>query len=189
MAFEELDEDEDGDGPRSGRTSRPRGRRMVAAVGAALIVVAALGPVTNLGLAITLNSIRSADPPQPPPGLTPGERTSWQRGRDSAPGCFLIASVLVSLIYIPVLIGGLKLRHAEGRGIGITAAVISMLPVSPAFLAGLPIGIWSLVVLNRPEVIEAMTPPEPPRRRRRRDEDEDDYDDRDRRPRRRRDED
>lgn len=190
MAFKELDEDADG-GSANGRRSRPNGRRMVAAVGVTLIVLSALGPVSNCGFSMVLVSIYKSDEAQPPPGV---DRVNWQRGRDAAPGLQHILFGLVSLIYIPVLIGGLKLRNAQGRGIGFTAAVIVMLPVSPAFLAGLPIGVWALVVLNRPEVIEAMNRrrrqleddeyDDRPRRRHRRDDEEEE--DRDRRPRRRR---
>jgi hypothetical protein len=61
---------------------------------------------------------------------------------------------LVSLVISGfILYGGLKLQKLQGFGLCTVAAVIAMLPcVSPCCCIGLPIGIWALVVMNRPEV-------------------------------------
>lgn len=49
--------------------------------------------------------------------------------------------------------GSLCMLNAKRHGLAITAAILTMLPVtSPCCLIGLPIGIWALVVLNRPGV-------------------------------------
>jgi hypothetical protein len=36
------------------------------------------------------------------------------------------------------------------------AAIVAMVPWSPAWLLGLPFGIWACIVLGRPEVVEAL---------------------------------
>jgi hypothetical protein len=38
----------------------------------------------------------------------------------------------------------------------VAAALLAVLPWSPAWLLGLPAGIWALVVLGRPEVMTAF---------------------------------
>jgi hypothetical protein len=49
--------------------------------------------------------------------------------------------------------GSLSMLNAKRHGLAITAAILTMLPVtSPCCLVGLPIGIWALVALNRPGV-------------------------------------
>lgn len=55
-----------------------------------------------------------------------------------------------------ILLGALKMRRLEAYGLAITASILAMLPCHPAFLLGLPIGIWSLVVLLRPETKAAF---------------------------------
>jgi hypothetical protein len=181
MASADWDDDPGGGRGGPGQDSLADARRKAGQVGVALIVVAVLGGLTNLGLAVAANALQRADPqPQPPVNMTPDEKKQWERGRAAAPAMQLSCAGFVSLVYLPVFLGGLKLQQGQGRGLGTTAAVMAMLPCSAAFLAGLPVGIWALIVLGRPDVKEALEPP-PPRRRRSRRED----DDRDDRPRRR----
>lgn len=61
---------------------------------------------------------------------------------------------LVQLIAaICVLAGGFKMYHASSLGWSMAAAVIAMIPiVSTCCLLGVPFGIWSIVVLNNPDV-------------------------------------
>lgn len=52
-----------------------------------------------------------------------------------------------------ILVGGLKMRKLENYGLVMAATIIAMIPcISPCCLIGLPIGIWALVVLSKPEV-------------------------------------
>jgi hypothetical protein len=64
------------------------------------------------------------------------------------------ALYLVSLaISLFVLYGGLRLRKLQNYGLCIVASVLALFPcTSPCCCIGLPVGIWALVVLNRPEV-------------------------------------
>lgn len=180
MAFDDPDDDS-----QRGQDSVAAARRKVGWVGIALIVVAVGGGLSNAGLAVVAAVIRSAGPkPQPPANMARDEKEAWERGRDAAPAMEMCGMVFVSLVYLPVLLGGLRLQQGRGRGFGMTAAAFATLPCSPAFLLGLPVGVWALVVLNQPDVREALEPP-PRRRRAGRDED-DEWDDR---PRRRRGED
>ena len=65
------------------------------------------------------------------------------------------------IILIPVLVlgsslilwGGLRMMHGESYGLCVFASVLAML-IGPGYFVGWPVGIWSLVVLSRPEVRE-----------------------------------
>jgi len=56
---------------------------------------------------------------------------------------------------IVMLIGGLKMRKLESYGLAMTASVLALLP-GVSCIVGLPIGIWSMIVLNRAEVKAAF---------------------------------
>ncbi len=64
---------------------------------------------------------------------------------------------VISLIWGAVVtLGGAKLLQMESRGSIMVACIFAMLPCNPCCLAGLPIGIWALIVLARPEVKDAF---------------------------------
>lgn len=51
-----------------------------------------------------------------------------------------------------------KMRELEKHQMCIFASIVAMIPcISPCCIAGLPIGIWSLMTLNKPEVKDAFT--------------------------------
>ncbi len=65
--------------------------------------------------------------------------------------------VIAILIGVVILIGALKMKKLEGHGFAMAASILAMIPcVSPCCLLGLPIGIWSVVVLSKPEVKSAF---------------------------------
>jgi hypothetical protein len=51
-----------------------------------------------------------------------------------------------------ILIGAIQMIRLKGRGSAMAASITAMVPCSLCCLLGLPIGIWSLVVLNNDEV-------------------------------------
>jgi GYF domain 2 len=63
--------------------------------------------------------------------------------------CILMAAV--------VLFGAIKMKKLENYGLALAASILAMIPcVSPCCLLGLPLGIWALVVLLKPEVKSAF---------------------------------
>jgi hypothetical protein len=59
-----------------------------------------------------------------------------------------------------VAYGGLQMQKLQTRTLCMVAATAAMIPcLSPCCPLGLPIGIWALVVLNKPEVRAAFQPP------------------------------
>jgi len=91
-------------------------------------------------------AIEGNNPKPPPPGV---DAENWKRGQDSA---FFCTMVISGCVYLPVLMGGYGLTQGRGLALGVIAAIMAMLPCSPGFLVGLPIGIWALVALNDPDV-------------------------------------
>lgn len=51
-----------------------------------------------------------------------------------------------------ILFGGIKMKSLQTYGLCMTASIVAMLPFSCCCIIGLPLGIWSLVVLSKPEV-------------------------------------
>ncbi len=53
-----------------------------------------------------------------------------------------------------MIVGGMKMRQGKSYKLAQTASVIAMIPctASCCCVVGLPIGIWSLILLNKPEV-------------------------------------
>lgn len=65
-------------------------------------------------------------------------------------GVFGAVGVLCAVV---ILMGGIKMRKLENRGLCLTAAILAVIPcTSPCCLVGIPLGIWALVVLSKPEV-------------------------------------
>jgi hypothetical protein len=65
----------------------------------------------------------------------------------------MVLHVLSIVIGVVILVGGIKMKKLENHGFAMTASILAMIPcVSPCCLIGLPIGIWAVVVLSKPEV-------------------------------------
>jgi hypothetical protein len=65
----------------------------------------------------------------------------------------VIFSIIGMLVSGLILIGGFKMKKLENYTLAMTASIVAMIPcISPCCLAGLPIGIWALVILSKPEV-------------------------------------
>jgi predicted Zn finger-like uncharacterized protein len=55
-----------------------------------------------------------------------------------------------------VILGGFSMMRLSNRGAAMTGSIVAMVPCSCCCVLGLPIGIWSIMVLNRPEVADAF---------------------------------
>ena len=68
-----------------------------------------------------------------------------------------VISVIGIVMAVVVFLGASKMKNAESFGFAMAAAIIAMIPcVSPCCLLGLPLGIWALIVLLKPEVKAAF---------------------------------
>ena len=51
-----------------------------------------------------------------------------------------------------VIFGALKMRSLQGHGLALGAAIVSLIPCTGCCCLGMPVGVWALVVLLKPEV-------------------------------------
>ena len=73
-------------------------------------------------------------------------------------GVGIVFNIIGIIMAVVVLMGALKMKKLESFGFVMAATIIAMVPcVSPCCWVGLPIGIWALVVLNKPEVKGAFS--------------------------------
>jgi len=72
-------------------------------------------------------------------------------------GVGIVFNVLGIIMSGVILMGALKMKALEKHGFAMVATIIAMVPcISPCCFVGLPIGIWALVILNKPEVKAAF---------------------------------
>jgi hypothetical protein len=72
-------------------------------------------------------------------------------------GAFAIPIRIVGIVLaVLVIMGAGKMKRLESHGWGMASSIIAMIPCTGCCLLGLPFGIWSLVVLNKPEVKDAF---------------------------------
>ena len=94
-----------------------------------------------------------------PPVLLAQQATSPQLSAMPTLGVMFIVG-LVLILSLPgailLILGGMKMRQLRSYGLANLAAVVALLPLGPQWLVSLPMGIWALVVLGRPEVKEAF---------------------------------
>jgi predicted Ser/Thr protein kinase len=69
----------------------------------------------------------------------------------------IVGGILLSnILGIVVLIGGMQMYRLQSYGLAVAASILAMLPCGPVFILGLPLGLWALFTLRRPEVQEAF---------------------------------
>ncbi len=72
-------------------------------------------------------------------------------------GIGAVFNVIGLVMSVVVFMGASKMKNAESYGFAMAAAIIAMIPcLGPCCLLGLPLGIWALVVLMKPEVKAAF---------------------------------
>jgi uncharacterized BrkB/YihY/UPF0761 family membrane protein len=83
---------------------------------------------------------------------------SFDRYEDFYGGAIgLGSSSLGLLVAIFIIYAALKMKDLKHWNLAVVASVLAMIPcISPCCIIGLPIGIWSLVVLMRPDVKAAF---------------------------------
>jgi hypothetical protein len=80
------------------------------------------------------------------------EIAQWVSG-----GFGITSSALGLLVAGFILYASLEMRKLSQWGLAVGASVVAMIPcVSPCCLIGLPVGIWSLVVLTKPHIKAAF---------------------------------
>ncbi len=113
-----------------------------------LMITGGLGLGINL-FSLVLHLVRTTQPP-PPQGIPPELANMIEMLNGPAGIIFVLIGMALSAF---VLFGGMQMQRLHSRGIAIAAAIIAIVPcTSPCCLIGIPIGIWALVILSKPEV-------------------------------------
>jgi hypothetical protein len=71
-------------------------------------------------------------------------------------GVGIVSNLLALGLYGFVLWGAMQMKQLRKWNISMGASIAAMLPCSCCCIIGLPIGIWSLIVLLKPEVKSAF---------------------------------
>ena len=69
----------------------------------------------------------------------------------------MVSNIIGIVMSCVVLLGAIKMKKLESYGLAMAASIIAMIPCNfPCCFIGLPIGIWAVVVLSKPEVKSAF---------------------------------
>ena len=167
---DEYDDARDDDRPRRRRAAGDpaRGREMVRGPGLALLLYGLFCLVwTLLTSALLVGSPDTIakpyhdwltnltkdlpkNPNQPPP-VPP-----YEEFRDSMRAQGVIGAGIGLVVSVVLVLGGVKLRAARSKGLAMTGSVLAMIPLSGCCLIGLPIGIWAVVTMGKPDVKAAF---------------------------------
>ena len=114
-----------------------------------LIVVAALGALMQIA-SLVIHVVS-------PAALTSSSMPN-QAWANMFAGTIGVVSAIIGLLVSGVIfLGAMKMKKLESYGLAMASSIIAMIPCfSPCCLLGLPIGIWALVVLSKPEVKSAF---------------------------------
>jgi hypothetical protein len=88
----------------------------------------------------------------------PGGDTGSQLAMNFFSGTIgIVFSSITIALGVVILLGAQKMKRLESHGFAMAASIIALVPcTSPCCLLGIPIGIWALVVLTKPEVKSAF---------------------------------
>ena len=112
----------------------------------ALMVVAGLSIAGGL-ISILVNVL----------GLAVGQAQGSEKFGQMASGAAGISIAVLCIIFgVVILLGAIKMKNLESRGFAMTAAILAVIPCMTCCCIGLPVGIWALVILNKPEVKSAF---------------------------------
>ena len=90
-------------------------------------------------------------------GTMMAESTEEQFAQWISGGLGVTTSVIALLVAGFLVYASLEMRKLSQWGLAVGASVVAMLPCfSPCCLIGLPVGIWCLVVLTKPEIKAAF---------------------------------
>jgi TRAP-type uncharacterized transport system fused permease subunit len=82
---------------------------------------------------------------------------AMQMGMNVGIGMVVAFATIGVISNMLTLVGGLKMKGLQSHGLAMMASILAVIPcLSPCCLLGIPFGIWSLMVLSKPEVKAAF---------------------------------
>jgi len=130
-------------------TATPAAAEQVNGPAIGLIVVAVLGALVQI--ASLIMNLAGAS-------FMAGNRMPQEAWANMFSGTIGVVSSIIGILVSGVIfLGAMKMKKLESYGFAMAATIIAMVPCfSPCCVLGLPIGIWALVVLLKPEVKSAF---------------------------------
>ena len=117
-----------------------------------LAVMSGLGAATSLVI-FFVALLGVAVGGRPPEGMEEAERVGFAFGQAFAVAFWLVGAGVGGVI----LLGAIQMSRLRSYGLAMTASILAIIPcVWSCFIVGIPLGIWALVVLRRPEVRAAF---------------------------------
>lgn len=153
----------EGDRPRRrGGRSREMALSAVAGPAISLMVIGGLsilGGVLTLAAGILGGALQMGAMGNP--GANPGLNRPGMGPAPMSPAAGVAVNVVEAAVFIIcgslVLFGANQMRKLRSRGWAMTATILAMLPTVCCWcVPGIGFGIWSLIVLNKPEVVRAF---------------------------------
>lgn len=81
-----------------------------------------------------------------------------EQSANISPGTAFLYHLPFILLHGLIVFGALKMKGLRSYGLAMTASILALLPCcGPCGCLGIPLGIWALVVLRKPEVRAAFT--------------------------------
>ena len=115
-----------------------------------LLVTGIIGGILSL-LGLILNAIGTSVIPFVKDSLDERYMDLWE----GAAG--IISSFIGIVVAAFIIYAALKMKELSQYGLCMAASILAIIPcISPCCIIGLPIGIWCLVVLTRPDVKAAF---------------------------------
>lgn len=92
----------------------------------------------------------------PPPNVQGADPEIMKMIQNITGTTAIVQGVLVGIVAIIIIMGALKMKSLQSYGLAMTSSILAMIPCLSCCIIGLPIGIWSIVVLSKPEVKSAF---------------------------------
>jgi hypothetical protein len=137
------------------RRGRSRAREAVNGPAIGLLITGIIGVVLTLcSIGINISTMAGAAIIPRPQG--PGAPPAWLNLFSGGVG--LVFNAIAIFVSILIILGALKMKNLQSYGMAMAASIVAMIPcISPCCILGLPIGIWALVVLSKPEVKDTFS--------------------------------
>jgi hypothetical protein len=130
-------------------TARAKGRVMLPAIG--LLIVGSLGLLMSLINMVAATVMQPQVDPNAPQFLQ--DMQQWQTGPVAA-----VIQGMFAVVNIVILAGAIQMLRMRSWGLAMTSTILAMINIGTCCcFIGLPIGIWSLVVLLNEEVKSAFS--------------------------------
>jgi hypothetical protein len=91
------------------------------------------------------------------PGLTKDQQQTLAMVQGLSGTTAIISGILILIVAAVIIYGAMQMMKLKSHGLAMTSSILAMIPCISCCLFGLPIGIWSIMVISKPEVKSAFS--------------------------------